>query len=104
MVDMRELLQPERDAQVDEDLAAVKRALDALHELSGRWEQLPVGKHAEYRERWRQRMYTLEEIPRRFFRSHPTIGQRAEWLRIVEQAGSLTPLMERLGLYVPDLR
>jgi hypothetical protein len=86
MVDLRDLLDPGRDARLDGDLTAVEGALNALPKLADAWERLSLAKRAEYTDRWHERMLTLESLPGRLFRGRPTLLQQARYARIVERA------------------
>lgn len=102
-MDLRDFLEPDRDARLDDDLAAVGRALDALPELWSRWGRLPAHARAEYAERWRARMLTLESLPGRLYRHRPTLRQRAEYMRLADRSRELLLLIDGLGLYPPRL-
>jgi hypothetical protein len=103
MVDLRDLLDPDRDARLDDDLATVEGALDALPKLEAVWERLPPAKRAEYTERWRERMLTLESLPGRLFRGRPTLLQQARYARIVDQVREQQAVMRSLVLHSPHV-
>ncbi len=103
MVDLRDLLDPVRDARLDDDLCTVEAALDALPKLAAAWEHLPPSKRAEYTDRWRERMLTLESLPGRLFRGRPTLLQQARYARLADKARGQQALMRSLGLHYPRL-
>ena len=103
MVDLQDLLDPGRDVRLDDDLAAVEAALDALPKLATGWERLPPAKRAEYTERWRERMRTLESLPGRLFRGRPTLLQQARYARLTDKARAQQAVMRSLGLHSPHV-
>lgn len=102
-MDLRDLLEPDRDTCLDDDLDSIERALRALPKLSFRWERLPAVKRAEYTDRWRERMLTLESLPGRLYRCRPTLLQRARYSRLVDQVREQQAVIEGLGLHFPRL-
>lgn len=102
-VDLRDLLDPGRDARLEDDLTAVEGALDALPKLADAWEHLPPARRLEYTERWLARMLTLESLPGRLFRGKPTLLQQARYARIVDLAVKQQAVMLSLGLHSPQL-
>ena len=103
MVDLRDLLDPGRDAHLDDDLTVVEGALDALPKLAAVWERLPPSKRAEYTDRWHERMRTLESLPGRLFRGRPTLLQQARYARLADKAREQQAVMRSLRLHSPRL-
>ncbi len=102
-MDLRDLLDPDRDARLDDDLRIVEGALDALPKLADAWDRLPPSKRAEYTGRWLERMRTLESLPGRLFRGRPTLLQQARYGRIADRAREQEAVMRSLGLHYPRL-
>ena len=102
-MDLRDLLDPYRDVRLDDDLASVEGALDALPKLAAAWDRLTPAKRAEYTERWRERMLTLESLPGRLFRGRPTLLQHARYARLADRARDQHAVMRSLGLHSPQL-
>ncbi len=103
-VDLRDLLDPDRDARFDGDLAVVEGALDALPKLADARVRLPPTKRAEYTGRWLERMLTLESLPGRLYRGGPTLLQQARYGRIADRAREQGAVMQSLGLHYPRLQ
>ncbi len=102
-MDLRDLLDPNRDAHLDDDLCTVEGALDALPQLAAAWERLPPAKRAEYRGRWLERMHTLESLPGRLFQGRPTLLQQARYARLADRAREQLSVMQSLDLHSPHL-
>ena len=85
-------------------LGSVRPDVEELHRLAGEWATLDVGERVSWSHTWDQDTGMVENLVLAARRGELAAEHRWELADLVRRLEELTPVIEALGLWIPQLR